>query len=224
MAVHEALDRLDTITDQLFPDRHGRAVTIRCTASIATLWLTPNLASFNATHPGIDLRIRTLDRSYGAADANNDELEIAVIPKGTTTSGHRHLLTSTITPVCAPGVLDAEKSLPNASAIGGFDLIHVLGYEADWHRWFRSHGLTGLKIPKGITFDGSLMALEAVLRGDGIMLGRRPFIDQYLKSGQLIEPFAGNFCLNAEYGLLLPGIHTGSQDINSVAGWITKLV
>jgi hypothetical protein len=41
--VHEALDRLDTVTDQLFPVRQNQVVTLHCSASVATLWLAPEL-------------------------------------------------------------------------------------------------------------------------------------------------------------------------------------
>ncbi len=56
LAVHEALDRLDAITDQLFPGAQDHVVTVQCTPSVATLWLIPRLGRLHATHPGIDLR------------------------------------------------------------------------------------------------------------------------------------------------------------------------
>ncbi len=222
-AVHEALDRLDTITDQLFPDRQGQTVTIRCTAGIATLWLTPGLAGFKASHPGIDLRIRTLDQSYGAAGSQFADLEIAPVSPDAPATGRQHLLTSIVTPVCAPHLLPDERGLSDAAQIASFELIHVLGYAVDWHRWFRAHELTERTIPKGIVFDGSLMALEATLRGDGIMLGRRPFIDQHIKSGELVEPFAGRYSLTTDYALVMPAVHNLTQDIKTVVNWIEGL-
>ncbi|MGI9291294.1 MAG: LysR family transcriptional regulator, partial [Gammaproteobacteria bacterium] len=45
-AVHEALDRLDSVTDQLFPGRHHPTVTLNCTSGVAALWLVPQLKAF----------------------------------------------------------------------------------------------------------------------------------------------------------------------------------
>lgn len=223
-AVHEALDRLDSITDQLFPGRQGPTVTLRCTASIATLWLTPRLAEFKSRHPGIDLRIRTLDQLYGEAGTQLADLEIVPASTDRLPARQRHLLTSVITPVCARHLLPDKAPLAHAEQIESYELIHVLGYDVDWHRWFRHHQLTGRKIPKGTVFDGSLMALEATLRGDGIMLGRRPFIDQHLDSGELIEPFGGRFCLSTDYALVLPAMRNAARDVKSVISWIEGLV
>ncbi|MCH8177511.1 MAG: LysR family transcriptional regulator, partial [Proteobacteria bacterium] len=63
-AVHEALDRLDSVTDRLFPGRQNQTVTLRCTSVVAILWLAPQLVSLQKRHPNIDLRINTRDQGY----------------------------------------------------------------------------------------------------------------------------------------------------------------
>ncbi len=136
-AVHQALDRLDAVTDQLFPGRPHQIVTLRCTSSVATLWLAPQLGSFQKRHPDVDLRIRTLDRDYGDRNSSRTDLEIVISSEDTTDLHTRKLLTSTIMPVCSPKLL-SRRARPNQPAdVLAFELIHVLGYDDDWHRWFR---------------------------------------------------------------------------------------
>ncbi|MEO2089810.1 MAG: hypothetical protein ABGY75_09985, partial [Gemmataceae bacterium] len=53
--VREVLDRLDSVTDQLFPDVGKTIVSMRCTPSIATMWLAPRLGDFHARHPEIEV-------------------------------------------------------------------------------------------------------------------------------------------------------------------------
>jgi DNA-binding transcriptional LysR family regulator len=104
-----------------------------------------------------------------------------------------------------------------------YELIHVLGYDDDWHRWFRSHQLNEVDVPRGLSVDGSMIAIESALRGDGIMLGRRPFIDRYLQSGELVEVFAEPFYLHADYYLRQPPRSSGRQASSMVANWIIEL-
>lgn len=178
-AVHEALDRLDSVTDQLFPDRPHQIVTLHCTASVAALWLASQLGSFQKYHPDLDLRIRTLDPDYGERNSPRVDLEIVILNDGDADSHARKLLTSTITPVCSPKLL-SDRTRPNMPKdVLAFELIHVLGYDDDWHRWFRRHRLNDVAVPRGLSVDGSLIAIEAAQRGDGIMLGRRPYIDHH---------------------------------------------
>lgn len=225
-AVHEALDRLDAVTDQLFPDRPNQTVTISCSSSIAMLWLAPNIRAFHLAHPAIRLRIQTLDAEAIAARTSGADLEIFVSakdPNDPHDPGTRLLLTSAVTPVAAPTVFDNGARPQVAADILAHDLIHVTGYDADWHRWFHTYGLDKATVPSGLIVDGSLIALETALHGEGIVLGRRPFIDQYLRSGQLIEVFATGFALSANYYLRQPATRTARRCVDQVAQWLTQM-
>ena len=105
-----------------------------------------------------------------------------------------------------------------------FSLIHVLGYDHDWHRWFRRHASDSMEVPRGLSVDGSLIAIEAALRGDGIMLGRRPFIDHHLRSGELVEIFDQDYVLHADYYLRQSSPHLTRRASREVADWLKSLV
>jgi len=221
--VHEALDRLDTVTDQLFPDRQHQIVTIRCTASVATLWLAPRLGRFQKRHPEIDLRIKTLDSDFGDRSLTWADLEIVIQSDGASDPQARKLLTATITPVCSPELLSRGRRPREPADVLAFELIHVLGYDDDWHRWFRRHGLQTAAVPGGLSVDGSLIAIEAAQRGDGVMLGRRPFIDSYLRSGELVETFSEPFHLHADYYLNRGPRAKSRRGRDLVAHWLAGL-
>jgi LysR family transcriptional regulator, glycine cleavage system transcriptional activator len=226
-AVHEALDRLDTVTDQLFPDRPNQIVTLQCTSSVATLWLAPELGRFNKRHPGIDLRLKTLNSEHGehnltAPDGASD-LEIIILSKGKKDPRARKLFTSTITPACAPKMLSGKTRPDKPEDVLAFELIHVLGYGDDWHRWFRSNGLNDVAVPRGLSVDSSLIAIDAAQRGDGIMLGRRPNIDHHLKSGDLVEVFAEPYHLYADYYLRQHPRSRSRKATNTVSSWLFEL-
>lgn len=221
--VREALERLDAVTDQLFPDRQEQTVTIRCTPSVAVLWLGPHMASFYQDHPGIDLSIRTLDQDIGGQETAGADLEIIIGHAGEQPSSSEKLFTSTITPVCSPKLLKSERVPPSPANLSDYPLIHVLGYDDDWHRWFKRYVPEQEKAPRGLSVDGSMIAIEVVGRGDGVMLGRRPFIDPHLKSGELIELFEGDYSLHTDYFVRkLRPARTG-QARDQVVQWLVRL-
>jgi len=223
-AVHEALDRLDSITDQLFPGRQHQVVTLHCTSSVATLWLAPHIRAFQLQYPNIELRIRTLDQAYENQNLSSAGLEIFIpldVPH--TDLNTFRLLTSTIIPVCSPSLFSNGQQPESPADVLEHKLIHVLGYDDDWHRWFRHYQLKDVEVPRGLSVDSSLIAIEAVQRGDGIMLGRRPFIDNHLKSGELVEVFSRPFHLYTDYYLKQPPKKTGRNANEKVAKWLIKL-
>ncbi len=221
--VHEALERLDTVTDQLFPGRRDQTVTIRCTPSVAMLWLVPQLGVFHKIHPEIELSIRTLDQELGEARSAGADLEILVGDQALSAEGCEKLLSAAITPVCSPKLLAQDDVLANPADVERHELIHVLGYDDDWHRWFRRYVPDHGKVPRGLSVDGSLIAIEAAGRGDGVMLGRCPFIDPYLESGELVDVFDGAYPLHADYFVrnLRPGKTGRASD--QVAHWLVDL-
>ncbi len=223
-AVHEALDRLDSVTDQLFPGRKHQTVSLHCTSSVATLWLVPHLQSFQKHHPDIELRITTLDQSYATQNASKADIEIFIPTKVSDNEpGIEKLLTSTIVPVCSPMLFADEQRIQHPECVLKYKLIHVIGYNNDWHRWFRCYGLKNIEIPRGLSVDSSLIALEAVQKGDGIMLARRPFIDRQLKSGELIEAFENPFYLQTDYYLRYSDTLLKQGAIQKAVHWLTKL-
>lgn len=221
--VHEALDRLDAVTDQLFPDRPQQIVTLRCTSSIAALWLAPQLGAFRKQHPDIDLRIRTLDPDHGDGNSSGAELEIVILNEESGDPHAQKLVTATITPVCSPKLLADIAQPTSPKDILAFELIHVVGYDDDWHRWFRHYDLHDVAVPRGLSVDSSYIAMEATQRGDGVMLGRRPFIDHQLRIGELVEVFAQPFHLHADYYLRQRLKSKSLRVSKSVTNWLTGL-
>ncbi len=223
-SVSETLDRLDTVTDQLFPGRPNQSVTIGCTSSVATLWLAPRIGAFQQAHPEIDLSIKTLVSENGDGFSTDVDLEIFISDISAGDNEGQVLMTSTIMPVAAPSLLARLVKPDRPEAITDYDLIHVTGYADDWHRWFRTHGLDGLAVPRGLIVDGSLIALEAAMHGDGVALGRRPFIDQYLQSGQLCEVFDTSYTLVADYCLRQTQAKVQKRPVNLVKRWLMQQV
>ncbi|MBT4891399.1 MAG: LysR family transcriptional regulator, partial [Gammaproteobacteria bacterium] len=101
------------------------------------------------------------------------------------------------------------------------------GYDEDWHKWFQQFHTGPFKVPKGMKVDGSLIALQMAQRGEGVMLGRRPFINHLLKSGDLVEvfekPCAKPMALHASYYLrdLTQPRRNHARDL--VADWLVNL-
>ncbi len=222
-AVHEALDRLDAVTDQLFPGQNQQSVTLHCTSGVAALWLVPRLKAFHKSHPNIEVRIRTLEQIDKSHKTRAPDFEILIAGNVENDADSVQLLTSIITPVCSPKLFTQHLRPVRAEDILKLELIHVLGYDDDWHRWFRKHVEDDVNVPRGLLVDGSLIAIEAAQRGDGVMLGRRPFIDHHLRSGDLVEVFSNPCHLYADYYLRQSPESISRRECTIVADWLAGL-
>ena len=220
--VFETLNRLDSVTDQLFPAKGKKRVSLHCSSVVATLWLAPQLKRFHQQNTDVELRITTIDQLNQNAAFPSSDLEIFIPRQDAIESQASLLLTSTIVPICSPQLL-ADGPWSDPAQLLEQELIHVLGYQHGWQQWFRKYQPGNDRVPGGLSVDGSLIAIEATQRGEGVMLGRRPFIDRYLESGDLVEAFAQPFPLYADYYLRQRPGETQMVGRQQVVDWLHTL-
>jgi LysR family glycine cleavage system transcriptional activator len=222
LVVREILDRLDTVTDQIFPDTDKNTISVRCTPSIAK-WLAPRLSTFRQTHPETNVRIRTIDLTPDKFQQQRSELEILRLPVDVEPSENMHKLwDAEIFPVCAPDFLANLRPFEQPEDLLMQDLIHIVGYGNDWHRWARVFAPLGLTVPMGLTVDGLNIALDAACRGEGVVLGRRPLIDIDLDEGRLVRAFDGEASLFTSYYLKVNPHSSNWRITRILTDWLTQ--
>ena len=219
--VREVLDRLDNVTDQLFPDARKSIVTIHCTPSIATIWLAPRLRDFHKLHPDIEVHMRTTDilpEKYRAQGSDLEIMRMAADAKPGKTL--RKLWEARIIPVCSPEYLDQHGPFRTANELCEQELIHTLGYGNDWHRWASVYATGDVQVSSGFSVDGLVISTEAACRGEGIILGRTPLLDAFLRDGRLVEALPSNLGLSTSYYLKSDAVSPNKKSVKVFADWI----
>lgn len=220
--VHEVLDRLDNVTDQLFPVSGKSIVSLHCTPSIATMWLAPRLNEFSKLHPDIEIHLRTTDILPDEFSVQGKDLEIVRLSAGaTSTATMQKLWDAKIFPVCSPEFLKRNGPFSSPDQICGQELIHTLGYNNDWHRWAKRFAKPETQVNSGFRVDGLVISVEAACRGEGIILGRSPLIDDFLRDGRLVEALPGNLGLKTPYFLKTTSSAPKRRSAKVFADWIT---
>ncbi len=219
--VQEALGQLDQATERHFGAMRNRNVTIRCTSSIATQWLAPHVGEFQTAHPGITLHFRTLEATGGDDPREPVDIEIFCTRERPLGPAVTRLFNAVIVPVAAPALM--RRALSDPADIHGFNLIHVVGYDDDWHRWYATYLPAGATAPDGLSVDSSLFAVDAALRGDGVHLGRRPSIDSHLRAGTLVKVFEQPLNLETTYFMRQNLSARGTAQVRDVTNWIRAL-
>jgi LysR family glycine cleavage system transcriptional activator len=202
-SIRKAFDGLSLSTVGLFGSRGDRSVTVRSTASFAILWLAPRLNSFLEAYPDIDVRLFTaiwadaleaeqsdIDIRFG--DGRWEGYEVELIKKESSV------------PVCSPAWHSRAGNPAELAEYSQRHLIHIMGCEDLWTRWFRATGAESYTAPKGIQVDSSLIALELACAGSGCALILRSFTTPYIEAGRLIAPFEGELKIEQAHYLLRP--------------------
>lgn len=221
LVVSEVLDRLDSATTQLFPRIGSYSVSVRCTPSVASNWLAPQLGDFLHAHPSIEVRIRTLDLHSDRYRPARHDLEICRGSENAAGGDTRLLWTAEILPLCSPHYLQRHGPFAAPEDVARLDLIDIIGYNNNWHRWLRRFAPASPRRAPTVTVDGLNIAVEAACRGEGIILGRRPLVDAFIRDGRLVRALACEASLHSPYYLKVDPTAPAGGAVRLLADWIS---
>ena len=223
-AVRAAFEDLRAATERLRRPEKAQALTVSTMASLAAKWLLPRLAGFQEAHPGIEVRIST---SSHLVDFRREEVDVAIRYgrgrwPGLTADW---LMAEDIFPVCSPALLAGERPLKRPQDLVHHTLIHATLAREDWQLWLTAAGLpTALASRPGLTFDLSLMALQAAIDGLGVALGRTPFVEADIAAGRLVVPFDVKLPAEAGFYVVAPQETAQTPKIALFRDWLIATV
>lgn len=167
-----------------------RVLTVACTHEVSHLILMPRYADFKyALGKGVYLQLLTCEyRMMPEMIAAGADIifEYSVEPPATS---HARVLNEAVIPMASPDFLEGNAdSLQNITNswkdIPRIELAKDNTGWATWDDWFSSRGYQTPDAPVQ-SYDNYVYALEAAIKGEGLVLGWRGFIERYLESGQL---------------------------------------
>ena len=187
-AVSGAFGALYDSTSRLLRRDEQGVLTVSTLTSFAAKWLVPRLAGFQAAHPDIDVRILT---SSANVDFGQEDVDLAIRYGDGRWPGLRAdlLLEEALVPVCSPRFLEGRDPLTAPEDLAGRPTVHITSYGDDWARWLAAAGMEGLALGRPLKFDLAFAAIEAVIDGAGVGMGRTSLVAYDLANGRLVAPF-----------------------------------
>jgi LysR family glycine cleavage system transcriptional activator len=219
--VRAAFQDLRLATDRLLHKDNPRVLTISTLASFAAKWLMPKLASFQETHPGIDVRITT---STNLVDFERDDVDAAIRYGRGQWPGLRAdwLMADQLFPVCSPALLQGEHPLRHPRDLVHHVLLHSSGYEDDWRLWRTAADLPPQPASsRELSFDLIFMTVQAAIDGLGVAIGRTAFVEADIAKGRLVVPFDITLPANAGFYLVTPKRTAESAKLVAFRQWMT---
>ena len=181
-SVERALSDLRVTTASMF-GTGKQVVTVCAPISTTVLLLTPKLPAFAAAYPEIHVRLVSTIWANSASDEDIDvdvRLGIADQHKGAV----QFLSSETATPIAG---LKMSQQISKPESLLTQPLVHVLGYEDNWMRFFSAHNIATPNTPPAFSVDTSAaaLALAEVDAGCAIILTR--FVNQALSMKRPIK-------------------------------------
>lgn len=195
-AVANGLGQISALCSQLQGRTRGTLpINVSCLPGFAVNWLFPRLLRFDQDNPSVPVSINTATKNAESLDGDAD---IAIrYGLGTYRGLHvEKLLGETLTPVCAPALLEHGPPLRSAADLAEHTLLiddieDVGGEPPTWAYWAER---TGVVLPNSVKtrrFGQSNMVVQAAVEGYGVALGREPLVMDAIRDGRLVRPLLG---------------------------------
>lgn len=219
--VTEAFSLLITGTRRLPTATRRRQIMLTCAPTLASRWLLPRLHRFVQRSGGLQVSIDTSRRQAGfPADGFDFAIRLSRAPVAG--NAWRRLFGERFVPVCSPAYRDAHADADGRVDLAQVTRIHVSSASEDWQAWADAAELTDFDATGGLVFDAIQMAFDAAAAGLGVAIGRRPLVDEYLKTGALVEVQAPTTPSQGAYWLISQGDVEQRPDLVAFRDWILE--
>ena len=199
-ATREGLDLIEQAARDIRGASGARRVRVNTSIGFASCWLISRLPDFRRDHPDIEVILTTRDLD---PDFAFDDTDIVVrFGDGRWPETDCQLLfPEAVIPVCSPSYLASAGGPFDAAGLARQRLLHFDDGYYHWFNWarlFADSGLEHAAVHSGTRFNSFIVLVQAALNGEGVALGWRYMMDDYLTRNALVP--ASNMCLRSDRG------------------------
>ncbi|UAK23773.1 transcriptional regulator GcvA [Sphingomonas nostoxanthinifaciens] len=218
--VRDALDGIEMATLQMMAnERGGGVLTINALPTFAMRWLIPRLASFAAAHPLITVNLVSGDGPLILWSQNEDVALRYGNGDWPEQDVYRLGLTEEMVVVCSPDLRTGPTPLDTPEGLRGHVLLQHSTRPGAWPQWLASTGLADIA-PSGPIFEHFFMVIQAAVAGLGAALLPRFLIEEELRSGALVVPFATTTIYDGGYYLICPRGRSDLPKVRAFREWL----
>jgi len=224
-AADKALRTLREAIDRITPGTAQKMVTVTSSMAFCSLWLIPRLAGFRRMHPDVDVRIAANNQLL---DLDRERIDLAVryCPARVAPVGSVRLFGEEILPVCSPALLkDRSRPLKAIADLERHVLLHFDDPERSapwlsWSVWLETAGVPDLRPAGALRFNHYDQVISAALGGQGVAIGRRPLVKNFLSDEMLVAPFAIGSVTDRAYFIVRTAATAGKREVDDFVDWL----
>jgi DNA-binding transcriptional LysR family regulator len=199
-AVYQALQRLSATIEEISSAKS--VLRVSTTTSFASMWLVPNLASFQKQYPEIQVEIKTTEELI---DINRDRSVDLVIRYGCNkenNEGATKLVTEDFRAYATETYLASHQKLEEATFIETKWKNKSLPL-VSWSKWLEAFR-PNTSVSNTISFDQEHHAIQAALASQGLVLASSVLAEMAIQQSWLKPLGSSNSIPGLTYYLLIP--------------------
>ena len=217
-----AFAEIDDATKQVMQLEYSDQLTVRSAPSFAKKWLLDRLPDFLESYPDTDVKVIATSELL---DFRSKNIDVGIYYGQPDWPGHvvRPLLSERVLPMCSPGFKAGATALRAPADLPDFTLIHTERNLVSWRMWLADKEVSIIGNLRGVCLDPSELAIDAAVRGVGIVLESDLLAARELAEGALVPAFEDTVGEIVSYCLVYPADHADIPKVVAFSDWIINL-
>ncbi|MGL4575332.1 MAG: LysR substrate-binding domain-containing protein [Burkholderiaceae bacterium] len=232
--VRHTLDALDACVEELRGGQTRKRVTVTTFPSFSSLWLIPRLPELARIVPDVDLRI---DASEHTVDLVAERMDVAIrqMHEAKAPRSAVKLMDDWATPALSPDLLARcvaqGNPMKSPQDLAGCTLLAMedrlpSSRVLSWENWLAAAGIKGAAANAigrtRIVLNFIDQTMQAAARGQGVVLARQPYLDEFVARGDLVTPFAKRLLSPYGYYLVVNPETADLPHVKAFCDWLKK--
>lgn len=202
---------------------HGKSrINLSLRPFVSSMWFTRQLSDLWSKHPEIEIN---LIHSVQAPDFFRDNINFAIVWGKQGDWPHLNtlrIIPGNLTPVCSPSYLQEHGNIETAIDLNRHILIHEENH-LGWQQWFLKATGKEMTAIKGFHIDDTNVRMNAVLNGQGIMLGCPVLLRPLMEKKEIVQLF-DVYLDEYAYFLAYPTKANLSRQEREFIDWVASIV
>jgi LysR family glycine cleavage system transcriptional activator len=197
-----AFDLLSLVTEQLKQHSKQGVLSVGTCPAFGQKWLMPRLGRFERDFPQINLRISNLEE---LPTLGNSEIDLAVFYSSAEKplqdgAAIELLMKDEAYPVCSPDFqahhgINREEELNPRLLLQDNQMLYQR--QSGWSQWLTADARP--KLGNMLQLDTTILAIEAAVAGNGIILAPHSLVEHEISAGRLVRLFSRSVPISGGY-------------------------
>lgn len=222
LSVRDGFGAIELICDDL---RHTKTswhkgILVAAPPGFAFVWLLPRLLDFDEKNPEIPISLSTDPKSQDPSRSDADIL-ISYSSGGFVNMHAEKIMSEIMAPVCSPELAKNLQSIEDlADQVILQDTPETSETPSNWEFWAKEENITLPHFKRTKKYGQANLVIQAAIHGSGVAMGRGALVDDAIKNGRLVYPFARFAKSQFSYWFVCRHEAMKSKSVQAFRSWI----
>lgn len=217
----ECFEKLSDVTSSISKGKRSSRIHLSVSPLISTHVLMPRIGEFLSAEKETEVII-----NHSLSPPNEREppydIKLFFSRKPINNESFEFILKDKLIPMCIPEIWRKHKDDETANFLLNAGVVHEFDYQW-WENWCEQVGIDKSVVQRGIALDDPSVLLNAALLGRGVILGSKKFLNDRLRTRELITPIGEENGVDIYYYLCINKTQR-RRDVAKFSDWLRATI